>query len=191
MYGEYQTLLVVQHPCFLFIAVHSSIIPRLKMVSNSMNKYIITSVNYSVLMETLNSVQHKHWEEVPFGNFQLELDLCDEVYAFSEQQGYARFYVIHHEGVFVGYMSVVAAEMLHHKDTVNAITDSFYIVPEHRSAGAFKALLEHVEQDIHNEGNRFFTVGINPNMPNPTEMQAYLVQLGYIATEISMTKEVS
>lgn len=161
------------------------------MSSNSTQSVKVQSVNYSVLTELLQDVPDKHWQEVPFGTYQMELDLCHDVYTYSEQIGYARFYVVFVDEVFAGYMSVMASEMIHHRGMVQANTDSFYIVPEFRNSGAFTALLTYVEADLNREGVRFFTVGLNPNMPHFENTQAFLERDGFQVTEISMTKELS
>jgi len=79
--------------------------------------------------------------------------------------------------------------MIHHRGTLQAITDSFYIAPEYRSTGAFKALLAYVEQDLKQNNIRFLTVGLNPNMPHFIDMGNMMNELGYQTTEVSVTKE--
>lgn len=131
----------------------------------------------------------QHLEEVPFGDFQLELDLVDEVYDYSEQVGYCRCYAVYVNSNYAGYMVVMASEMVHHRGTIQAVTDSFYIAPEYRSTGAFKELLQYVERDLRDNGIRFLTVGLNPNMPHFRKMEAFMRAGLYQHTEYSVTKE--
>lgn len=159
-------------------------------MSNSTKEIEIVQLSFEELIDVMENIPQEHWEEVPFGNFQLELNLCEEVYISSEQQGYARFYSAWVGEEFAGYISVMASEMIQHKGTIQAVTDAFYIAPEYRSSGVFNKLLEHVEQDLALEGIRFLTVGINPNMPHKESVHDYLAGKGYIITELSMTKEV-
>lgn len=137
----------------------------------------------------MNNNPVEHLEEVPFGDYQLELDLCDEVYDYSEQVGYCRCYAAFVDGEYAGYMLVMASEMIHHRGTVQAVTDSFYIAPAYRSTGVFQALLSYVEMDLHQNNVRFLTVGLNPNMPHYNKMDNMLSKLGYLTTEVSVTKE--
>lgn len=137
----------------------------------------------------MNNDPASHLEEVPFGNFQLELDLCDEVYVSSEQAGYCRCYVVYVDSAYAGYMVVMSTEMLHHRDQLQAVTDVFYIKPEYRSSGAFKVLLKQVEDDLKANNIRFLTVGINPNMPHVDKVKEFVRKEGYMYTELSMTKE--
>lgn len=149
----------------------------------------ISNLSYNKLRTLMNNTPAKHLEEVPFGSFQLSLDLVDEVYDYSEQVGYCRCYSATVDGNFAGYMVIMAAEMVHHRGTIQAITDSFYVAPEYRSTGAFKALLKHVEDDLRDNGIRFLTVGLNPNMPNEHLVKGLLFRSGYDHTETSVTKE--
>jgi GNAT superfamily N-acetyltransferase len=149
---------------------------------------IVTKVNHPEVMRLINNLPEDHWDEVPFGSFQLELDLVDEVYEYSEQSGYARFYVSMIDTTCVGYMILLASEMLHHRGVIQATTDCFYVAPEYRESSVFKELLEYVENDLRAEGIRFLTVGLNPNFPS--KLDKYLSTQGYEVTEVSMTKEV-
>ncbi len=137
----------------------------------------------------MNNQPVQHLEEVPFGSFQLELDLAHDVYDYSEKVGYLRCYAAHVDGSYAGYMVIMASEMMHHAGTLQAVTDSFYIDPAYRSTGAFKALLKHVETDLKGNGIRFLTVGLNPNMPNEHLVKGLLFRNGYDHTETSVTKE--
>ena len=85
-------------------------------------------------------------------------------------------------------MVVMASEMLHHRDTTQAITDSFYIAPAYRKVGAFSALLHYVEEDLKQNNIRFFTIGMNPNMPDYEGMKQY-IERQYQHTEYLVTKE--
>lgn len=160
-------------------------------MTSSAKEINIEIVQYSRLKEEMKQTPVKHWEEVPFGNFNIDLHLCHGTYIAAESVGYARFYsVTNKNNKFIGYMSVLSSEMLHHKNTMQATTDSFYIHPSYRSKGVFKQLIEFVENDLRNEGIRFFSIGLNPNMPSPDLVEAALVNnLSYLRTEVMVTKE--
>ena len=174
---------------YSFIAVHSSIIQRNKILSSNINSIEVNSLSFKELITLIDKDPAQHLEEVPFGNFQLELDLVHEVYEYSEHVGYCKNYVVCVDGTYAGYMTIMASEMIHHRGHIQALTDSFYIVPEFRSSGAFTALLSHVEQDLRDNGIRFFTLGLNPNMPHVEGMQKFVHDKGYMHTESSYTKE--
>lgn len=158
-------------------------------MSTTINSIEINSLSYVKLRELMNNQPVQHLEEVPFGDFQLELDLVDEVYNYSEETGYMRCYAAFVDGTYAGYVIVAASEMLHHRGTLQAVTDSFYILPEYRSAGVFQALIKYTEQNLKKNNVRFLTIGLNPNMPHRNKVEYKLSELGYITTEISVTKE--
>ena len=159
-------------------------------MSTTINSIEITNLSYTKLREIMHNTPAKHLEEVPFGDYQLELDLVDEVYDYSEQAGYTRCYAAFVNGTYAGNMVIMASEMIHHRGNIQAITDSFYIAPEYRGTGAFKALLKHVEDDLRDNGIRFLTVGLNPNMPHFDKMKRLMIcNNDYMSTEYSVTKE--
>lgn len=137
----------------------------------------------------MNNQPAQHLEEVPFGSFQLELDLADDVYDYSEKVGYLRCYAAYVDGNYAGYMIIMASEMMHHVGTIQAVTDAFYIAPEYRSSGAFKALLNYVEADLKSNGIRFLTLGVSVNTPRYNVVVNLLTRKGYALAELLVTKE--
>jgi GNAT superfamily N-acetyltransferase len=158
-------------------------------MSSNINLIEVTNLSYKELITLIDKDPVSHLEEVPFGNFQLELDLVDEVYDYSEQAGYCRSYIVSVNGNYAGYILLMASEMIHHRGQMQAVADSFYIVPKYRSSGAFTTLLTYVENDLRSNGIRFLTVGLNPNMPHVHKMQKFINDKGYVHTEAYYTKE--
>lgn len=152
------------------------------------NELIIGVVTYRELLEAMQSSTQDHWNEVPFGDYKLTLDLNDNIYENAEREGHARFYVAYIGRNAVAYMSIFASEMSQHKGIQLAVTDSFYVVPEYRKDGIFGKLLAYVEQDIKSLGIRFLTIGHNPQYKGKTP--DLLLSEGYSVTEVSYTKEV-
>lgn len=154
-----------------------------------MNKeLIINTVTYRDLLECMKANTQDHWDEVPFGNYNLTLDLHHVLYENAEREGHARFYVAFMGRDPVAYMSIFAAEMSQHKGIMNAVTDSYYVVPAYRKSGIFGKLLEFVEQDVKSLGIRFLTIGHNPMYKGKTP--ELLEAAGYSITEVAYTKEV-
>ncbi len=176
------------HFLVLLFAVLSSIILRYKILSRTINSITVNSLSFETLRQLMNNQPAEHLEEVPFGDFDLELNLCDDIYVSAEQAGLCKSYVVFVDGEYAGYMVVMAAEMIHHRDTMQAVTDSFYIAPAYRSVGAFSALLHAVEDDLKANNIRFFTIGMNPNMPDYEGMKNY-IERQYKHTEYLVTKE--
>lgn len=131
-----------------------------------------------------------HWDEVPFGNFNLELDLDTEKYLESEAAGYARYYLVRNDsGKAIAYMSVFASPMFQHKGVMCAVTDAFYVAPDYRDSGVFADLLKFVEKDLTSCGIDYFSVVHNPMYKGRTDL--FLESIGYCKTEISFTKELT
>ena len=158
-------------------------------MSTTINFIEINILSYQDLRALMNIDPVQHLEEVPFGNFKLELNTCDEVYTTAEQSGYCRCYVAFSDGNYAGYMIVMASEMMHHAGEIQAVTDSFYIKPAYRACGIFSALLAHIEGELKANGIRFLTLGMNPNMPHVEGMTEFVHTRGYMHTETLMTKE--
>jgi GNAT superfamily N-acetyltransferase len=158
-------------------------------MSTTINSIEINSLKYSQLREITNNQPVEHLEEVPFGDYQLELELCDDVYTYSESVGHCKCYAAFVDNEYAGYMIVMASEMIHHKGITQAVTDSFYVAPAYRGMEVFKTLLKKVEQDLKVNNIRFLTVGLNPNMPDYDNMQRGMDRHGYKHTEYLVTKE--
>lgn len=158
-------------------------------MSTTINSIEISNLSYTELRTLMNNDPVQHLEEVPFGNFQLELDLHDDVFMAAEQTGYMRCYMAAVNGDYAGYVIVMASEMIHHVGVFQAVTDSFYIKPEYRGCGVFTAFLAHIEEELKAQGTRFFTLGMNPNMPHVEGMIKFVHDRGYMFTETLMTKE--
>lgn len=148
----------------------------------------IEKVTYDTANRAMCEDMCSHWEEVPFGNFDMELELDHAAYLVAEAEGYARFYLVHDDSdKAIAYMSVFANQMIQHKGQVQAVTDAFYVAPDYRKSGVFGKLVEFVEQDLKACGIRFFSLGHNPNTKGRVE--EYIENMGYQKTEVIFTKE--
>lgn len=148
----------------------------------------IEKVTYDTANRAMYEEMCAHWDEVPFGDFTMDLELDHEMYLLAEEAGYANYYLVYDdEDKAIAYMSVFAAKMSKHKGKLSATTDAFYVNPVYRKSGVFGKLLKFVEQDLKAYGIDYFTVGHNPNYKGKTEQ--YLSYVGYCKTEIMYTKE--
>lgn len=160
-------------------------------MSRTINSIEINSISYENLITIIDKTPVNHLEEVPFGNYQMTLDLVHEVYTSTEALGYTKCYIVYVKGNFAGYMLIMASEMSHYRDVIQATTDSFYVKPEYRSSGVFAELLSYVEKDLLDNNIRFLTLGINPNMPHVDRVHKFVNDLGYVPTSTTMTKELT
>lgn len=149
---------------------------------------MVKVISFGELFDYLGLLK-EHWKEVPFGKFKIDLDIDEAAYNTANAAGLARCYGYYDEhAVLAGYMVIMIAPMMHHKGKLQAITDSFYIVPEERDKGAFSRMLDYAEQDI-KKGTEasFLGIVVNNNFDIPEE---YLNKKGYQKTETIYTKEV-
>ena len=158
-------------------------------MSTTINHLEITSISVKDIISIMNNQPAKHLAEVPFGNFNLNMDLMEDVYQSAQDAGYCRCYAAYVDDKYAGNMIIMATEMIHHRDQMQAVTDSFYISPEYRSSGIFSALIAYIEADLKANGIRFLTIGLNPNMPDFEAMKNYIEHKQYQHTEYSVTKE--
>ena len=158
-------------------------------MSTTINSIEVESLSYERLRLLMDNDPTLHLEEVPFGSYQLELDLCHEVYSSVQELGYLQCYAVYVNKEYAGYMVVGASEMMHYKGHIRGIADSYYIKPEYRSSGAFSKLLFEVEISLKRNNIEYLTLGMNPLMPHYVNMMEYVGKLGYQTTEILMTKE--
>lgn len=144
----------------------------------------ITVVSYDELMVYAREDTYSHYQEAPWDDLKLELD--DALYRAAGVDGTMRFYLATFDGSLAGYMSVIAANMLQHKDKLMAITESFYVVPECRSRNVFGRLLKYVEQDCADLGIDYFTVAFPKTEKGALERLMKIA--GYRESEVSYSK---
>lgn len=158
-------------------------------MSRTINLIEVESLSYDKLRLLMDKDPELHLDEVPFGNYQLELDLCHDVYSYTQELGYLQCYAVYVDKAYAGYMVVSASEMMHYRGHIRGVADSFYIKPEYRNSGAFSKLLSEVEQSLQRNNIEYLTLGMNPNMPNIKQTMRYVESKGYITTDVLMTKE--
>lgn len=155
-----------------------------------MTKVDIERMPVGQAIETMKELTQDHWKEVPFGNYQLELDLDTDTYVAMESGGHCTCLIASIEGVNVGYLLLLAGVMLHHKGLYQVTSDSFYVAPEYRAQGVFPALLAKAEELCAAEGLPFLSMGLNPQFKENAELEQYIKSVGYSLTELTYTKKI-
>lgn len=146
----------------------------------------IEIITFNKAMQIMRQLTLAHWDEVGFKEGNLELNLDEEVYATMESAGNARFYIAYDGDVVAGYISILASTMVQHKDVMQAVTDSFYVVPEYRGAGVLQKLIEYIEQDCITHGITFLAIAFPPERARATGK--FLKRMGYAPREITYSK---
>ncbi|MEE8597921.1 MAG: GNAT family N-acetyltransferase [Dehalococcoidales bacterium] len=153
-----------------------------------MPKSDIKRVPVEQAIELMKELIGEHWKEVPFGDYQLELNLDIPTYCAVEASGHGTCLVAYIEDTIVGYMLLLASSMLHHEGLHQVITDSFYVVPEYRDAGVFLELLTAAETLCKADNLDFLSLGLNPQYPENATLEDYVKEQGYSLTELTYTK---
>jgi len=144
-------------------------------------------ISYTDGMDAMRDQMEEHFHEVPFGTFELALDIDHNAYLIAEQEGYLLCYIAYDEDKPVAYMGVIAGNMMKHIGNISAVADSYYVAPDYRKSGVFAKLLEFVEKDIATHGVRFFSLGQNVQFKDNADR--LLLATGYQKMEILFTKE--
>lgn len=149
----------------------------------------IEEVPFHIAINYIREMTQEHWNEVPFGSFQLELDLNEGAYQFAEENGYMRTYVAFDNDIAVGYFTLAATDMIHHQGIYQAVTDTYFVTDCYRGKGVFHMLVQYIEQVLAEAGIRFLTINVNPTAGTAGQTEMYLDRNGYDLTERSYTKE--
>ena len=120
-------------------------------------------MNYGVedLMDSLDEVlklSDECYDEVDQRRELFEFDPDIESYDKLNKSGMIRFYTMREECELVGFMIFIIQPALHIKGVFNASSDVMYIRKEHRGLG--KTLLELVQEDLKEQGVKWFTFGV-------------------------------
>ena len=96
------------------------------------------------------------WDEVDQLAEHVELDPdWDKIWQLEDMGMWRTYTSRTDEGELVGLICVIVQNLLHSKGNYHAMTDVSYVKPEHR--GNFKTLLSLVEQDLKEEGVKWFS----------------------------------
>lgn len=132
----------------------------------------------------------EHYDEVPFGTFDVPLNPCLDQYEAMEAANALRCIAAYDGANMVGYVTVFAAEMLRHKGNYQITTDSFYVDPAYRRSGLFAKMMDKLEQLARENDIRFVSYAVNPVFHDSIEIEMWLASKGFQVTETIYTKEV-
>lgn len=137
------------------------------------------------------SLARKHWDEVPFGDFGLDIEPNIDTYRTMYEAGMCRAYVaLNEEDTVVAYLIVFVSEMVHHKGVYQMTTDLFYVDPAYRRCGLFVEMMDKAEAECLEHGIRFMSYAINPTYSDSYELESWLLTKDFQCTEKVYTREV-
>lgn len=100
-----------------------------------------------------------HWEELALDKDKVPLDPQYEVYLERAARDEALSVTVREDGRLVGYFVGFIAPGLHYKTCLTCTMDIFYVLPEHRGAGAGFFLFKTVEKELRRRGVRRLFAG--------------------------------
>jgi len=82
----------------------------------------------------------------------IDLNVLDDFYEWSSENGNVRFHIARDDGKVVGYTVTFIGNHPHYQDKVFATNDVLYITPDYRKTSVAKDLIEFVEKDMKDTG---------------------------------------
>lgn len=127
----------------------------------------------------------RHWREVGMMQDRMPLDIDVARYRALEAAGVLKTVVVCQEDRPVGYAQYFVSPHLHYQSSVWAISDTFYIAPEHRSVFTAIGLFSFVEKCAKEDGASFLHTTTEASMPGAGKV---LERLGHVLAEIAYVK---
>lgn len=99
----------------------------------------------------------EHWKEIASDHELIPLDPCYDEYFVMEDQGMLSTCVARCEGKMVGYHLSFIRPHLHYRQTLSAIVDIYFVLPEFRGGTGYR-LFQFVEKTLRERGvKKIFT----------------------------------
>lgn len=126
----------------------------------------------------------KHKDEVcHYKDFVLNPDV--ESYAAIERAGGMRCYTARLNGDLIGYCALFVKHNLHYRDSLQALQDVLFILPEHRGSRAGFKLIRFCEEQLRSEGIQVIMQHLKLATPKTVEL---FRKMGYEDIDVIMGK---
>lgn len=113
--------------------------------------------SFEQVLPEMKALLELHWKEIAMNQDLIKLDPCYDEYITFEHQGMLHLVVARDAGRMVGYHLSFIRPHLHYKNSLSAIVDIYFVLPECRGGAGFK-LLRFVEQSLKARGvQKIFT----------------------------------
>lgn len=132
---------------------------------------IITRLTVQELKTEVYPTLKQHWDEVDQRNklycFDPDWDL------YQQLEDINRHFAIcaRDEGRVVGYVSSLVQPMLHCKGHLQIISEAFFVLPEYRSKGVGRAILEACKKVGQEVGANYWHLNIKANIKDKSLME--------------------
>ena len=104
------------------------------------------------VMAEIQPLLPRHWDELARNKDKIALNPNMAFYRRNEQLGGVHVFTVRHDGALVGYVVHFVREHPHYVPHLWAVSDIFWLSPDHRGLGIGKAMFEHAEKWLKERG---------------------------------------
>lgn len=129
-----------------------------------------------------------HWQEVAVRKDIIPLAMDYGRYDALEDAGVLHLIICRNESArVVGYFALIISQHLHYKDTLMAMSDFYYLIPEARSGTNAAQLFQFAEQSLKDRGVKVVSCTTKVH----SDKSAFLKFIGWQHTENQFTKVIA
>lgn len=125
------------------------------------------------------------WDEMATKARGEEFEINWQGYEALEELGMLKVFSCRDDGNLVGYFSVVVTKSMTSKNTINAVSEAFYLHPDYRKGMTGVKLFKFVEKCLKEDGYDNFVVTSTEHYP----LDKFLTRLGFDKAETLYHKE--
>jgi GNAT superfamily N-acetyltransferase len=121
-----------------------------------------------------------HWRALALDQEQIPLTVDDTLYSNCDKKGILHVVTARKDGLLVGYIFFWVLPHPHYKDFgLQASTDAFFVMPEHRKGGLGARMLMYAESSLRKSGVKKVGISVKLHEDHSDVMEA----LGWKATD--------
>ena len=126
------------------------------------------------------------WEEIKFfPHLEEELDIDIQTIMLASDSGHYVVLTARDNEKLIGYLTVVASHMLHHKEALLATEDAMYVDPDYRKQGIAQELLSRMITICSEAGVKYFSMTVTPTL----DYSKLLERNGFTKGEVTYTRK--
>lgn len=103
-------------------------------------------------LDEMKPLLENHWEEIALNKDKIKLSPNYDQYLVLEDSGMLHIVTVRDEGVLIGYYVSFITPHLHYSDSVYAMNDVLFLLPDYRSADIGFNMFTYVEKCLRDKG---------------------------------------
>lgn len=144
-----------------------------------MSDYTYAVERWTDIAEELIPFVPLHWAELGVTKDDVPVSLDWGFFADKDAGGQLHTVTARHKGELVGYHVSLIGGHLHYKDTLHAMVDLYFLLPEHRKQGNGVKMFQFAHKKLQEMGVVRIITGTKVHLPNDVLFEA----LGYQLTD--------